>query len=862
MPKPIDPAHSAEADSQKKQNITPQDSAQSTPATEEELQKNVLPKNPADQSPPADNSFMKKLERLILVFKPLWNNATLIFIILIFLALLFPLLPELLPESATYGDIWVDSPEVYTRERLVNDRFTQDAWLKKQLDKDIEYAGAQSYLNELINAQLTARKNATTDKGKTSPALESKAEPAATISSGDLFIDRFDYRDRVRNFKIENLLDDRHDLNGNTLYRLKFDATIIPGSSTHALAQIEVQLNGPDFNPPYTEKKKEQFLAFYRDWLVDLKTRLNETHQLRKNAYYNNEFGRKEYEGFRRYIAKYFYVDVKALPKCLPEEQLSDMERTQQKFHKKEKECIRAIVQSSNFRLIGAGHNYMSTQPDDNDNFKYDQFSENVHFSDNDHFLDNDQSNHAWMDDNDDNEYEFAWIQKAKEEGVDTLLHSYLHTSALKLVLGIQLDQMMNSHPVLASLCKITPLSTVDSEAFDVQETLLSLPAIDIKECAKEQFDELQQEREFGLYAGLTFEDFSTPLFGGDNDHTTRILAEDAYWFKKYPGLSDFCQLTQGYTSAQGIYTAKCKTGLIQFLDHIRNQTKTYAYAVTPKMRSANEYTTFNYNIEAAGASMLNNLAARVGLAKRQQTVNRRGTTVGYGKASANNQETVLGWVISPQVTVGNSRKKIHAPSHQSLSALISLPSWWHRIHLTTSTNWLNQDNDNNKVQSEKNSYYVDLPTNYEHLEATMLEKQQRAPELMTTMLDPINLTACRPGAIVIPGERLWRSSVVTLGHQAADEISVLPNMKGIIARFNIVENQMSIAENRRGDQEEGVKDTGYEIKRKVRVWTSQGMTLLPELATIGVSQTCLQKTLADIRQGSSQKSDTLPVAQ
>lgn len=852
MPKPIDQAHSAEADSQKTQNIPPQDSAQSAPAPEEELQKNVLPKNPADQSPPAENSFMKKLESWIRVFKPLWNNATLIFTILIFLALLFPLLPELLPGSATYGNIWVDSPEVYTRERLVNDRFTQDAWLKKQLDKDIEYAGAQSYLNELINAQLTAQKNATTDKGKISSASESKAEPAATISSGDLFIDRFDYRDRVRNLKIENLLDDRHDLNGNTLYRLKFDATIIPGSSTHALAQIEVQLTGTDFNPPYTEKKKEQFLAFYRDWLVDLKTRLNETHQLRKNAYYNNEFGRKEYAGFRRYIAKYFYIDVNALPECLQEEQLSAMERTQQKFHTKEKECIRAIVQSSNFQLIGAGHNYKGTQSGDNDDFRYDQFS------DNDHFLHNDQLASGWMGDNDDNEYGFALIQRSKAEGVDTLLHSYLHTSALKLVLGIQLDQMMNSHPVLTSLCRIIPMSTMDSVAFDVQETLLSIPAIDTKGCSKEKFDALQQKSESGLYAGLIFEDFSTPLFGGDNDHTIRILAEDAYWFNKYPGLSDFCQLTQGYASPQGIYSARCKTGLIQFLDHIRNQTKTYAYAVTPKMRSANEYTTLNYNMEAAGASMLNNLAARVGLAKRQRTVNRRGTTVGYGKASANNQETVLGWVISPQVTVGNNRKKIHAPSQQSLSALISLPSWWHRIHLTVSTNWLNQDNDNNKVKSEKNSYYVDLPTNYEHLEATMLEKQQRAPELMTTMLDPINLTACRPGAIVIPGERLWRSSVVTLGNQTADEISVLPNMKGIIARFNSVENQMSIAENKRGDQEKGVKDSGYEIKRKVRVWTSQGMTLLPELATISVSQTCLQKTLADIRQGNSQKSNTL----
>ena len=32
----------------------------------------------------------------------------------------------------TTGEIYVDSPEVYTRERLVNDRLEQEAWLRSQ----------------------------------------------------------------------------------------------------------------------------------------------------------------------------------------------------------------------------------------------------------------------------------------------------------------------------------------------------------------------------------------------------------------------------------------------------------------------------------------------------------------------------------------------------------------------------------------------------------------------------------------------------------------------------------------------------------------------------------------------------------
>jgi len=34
----------------------------------------------------------------------------------------------------SFGTILVDSPEIYTRERLVNDRFREDAWLKSTLE--------------------------------------------------------------------------------------------------------------------------------------------------------------------------------------------------------------------------------------------------------------------------------------------------------------------------------------------------------------------------------------------------------------------------------------------------------------------------------------------------------------------------------------------------------------------------------------------------------------------------------------------------------------------------------------------------------------------------------------------------------
>ena len=78
---------------------------------------------------------------------------------------------------------------------------------------------------------------------------EPRAEPkdVPKLSSRDKLVDAVDYRDQVRNFLIENQLDDRHDLNGNSLYRLKFDATIVPGVNTQALAEVHVRLLGPAF---------------------------------------------------------------------------------------------------------------------------------------------------------------------------------------------------------------------------------------------------------------------------------------------------------------------------------------------------------------------------------------------------------------------------------------------------------------------------------------------------------------------------------------------------------------------------------------------------------------------------------------
>ena len=66
------------------------------------------------------------------------------------------------------------------------------------------------------------------------------------------------------------------------------------------------------------------------------------------------------------------------------------------------------------------------------------------------------------------------------------------------------------------------------------------------------------------------------------------------------------------------------------------------------------------------------------------------------------------------------------------------------------------------------------------------------------------------PAALLIKGTNLWRSTEVTLGAQAADEIRVLPDMAGIIARFQTVKEPTSV-------------DGTLPRSVDVNIWTSGG---------------------------------------
>lgn len=836
-----------------------------------------------------------------------WKVIRVLLSMLVFAGLLVFLVKEFMPSHDTYGSIYVDSPEVYTRERLVNDRFLQDAWLNKWLDLKsghTEFVGNKSYLDVLnfIKASIGE-----TDKNKVAePPERSTQSSAASLSTGDVFVDMVDFRDRVRNYKIENQLDDRHDLKGNTLYRLKFDATIVPGNSTRALARIKVKLMQPecieesnDTSQEDSQPERESRLReVYKRWLSNLQARLNRIHREQKQVYFNNKFKEEDYAALRDYFKLYYDIRVNEVTECSKlgggdSSVEAENEKSEQKKshpdHSIQRTCIRSIVRQQ-------------LEKEQSDFITYGEYIQNKENKTDDSPISKESTKSVVSDVVPRGEYKSV-IQSTPvtelkiKESLETHLNSFMASKTLRLVFGIRvpmstiIEKPFPGIPQLRPITKVTFLGHQPQRAgyqvFSVDERTVEIPAINKEMIDRESFEELSKfsnnyaeqsgEEDNKTTPGKDFE--AIKLFSGEKyddfvqlDNTKSpdpatlqnfyILKDDDNWLRRTESYPVNRLVFNEIKSWPGTYVAKADIGLQKFEQYARTQTTTYAYAVTPKMRSENQFSSFQRATEAKGGTLswLKDISVQAHLARSMaiSTVNRKGTTVGFAEETGKS-EAVFGWIIGPRISTADSREKIHTPVQQSLSALVSLPSWWNQARLTVTTDWIDPDstirnekgdeikNDKGKsgkdMSDEKRGilYQLDLPPNYENLEIDILKLQGLGPEVMESHLDPIRLTACKPGAIVIPGGRLWRSTVVTMGYQTADQISVLPNMKGIIAIFNTVKNQMSVAEAKQAKKDEN-NSNGFEISRTVRVWTSQGMVALPEPARIGIPNSWHEK--------------------
>src|SRR4029077_13365747 len=186
---------------------------------------------------------------------------------------------------ATEGQIIVSSPAVYTRQRLVNDRLSQTRWLQDQLKVTEAPDQTLRGIDEVRIGVRSGGTKASISVAKKSPAEGGSAPPAEAGSqdkekqdaavlntppvnptSSDLFRMKNAYREEVRSEIMETQLDDRHDIKGNTIYRLAFDVAVLPGAKTNSLAIVKVTLAHD------SEGVIDDYVTLYYDWMRSMQS--------------------------------------------------------------------------------------------------------------------------------------------------------------------------------------------------------------------------------------------------------------------------------------------------------------------------------------------------------------------------------------------------------------------------------------------------------------------------------------------------------------------------------------------------------------------------------------------------------------
>jgi hypothetical protein len=740
-------------------------------------------------------------------------------------------LGDLFGERTTLGTIVVGSPAIYTRERLVNDRFLQDAWLSNQLEPE-------SGIHDSLGIRTESRAGAV----RAGPAKEPAAAPGnpgppATggpqprLSSRARLLEEVDYREVVRSLLIENQLDDRHDLNGNSLYRFKFEASVLPGTNTQAGALIQVRLISPPFLASGPGKHNLKSLAslgsledialwrtIYSGWIENLRARLNQTHTELKQGFHNNEFSHNDYAHLIAFLSRNLNVGVKEVCPAQFEdvrgpETLGMPLSTEE--HGARKRCIAAMVERTIPRKVVVtplGDAPIGT-------YLVDPKGERP--------AESDDTNRA----------------RKIHDTVEAWLNSFFAGKTVKLVLGLAVPEAnffqarFNDIPAFKNLVRLTFFNgnpdAIEGRVFDVNEKVFSVAAFDPGRITQPEMTKIFQPG--GLLAGHAPDDFGPldPARPGRlrvSRRTLDSLKDDVREFSE----EEFMDASSG----QGVYAASAEVGLLNFVRAARKNALSFTYGVTPKESADSVDVTLSADARVEGQTPDKSEAGAAQLRREatSRTLQRRTTVVGFaGVPSKNPRDAEFGWLISPRLIGldGMRQAYVQTPAQYSLSALLSIPAWWNKAQFVVSTSWVGKAGRVIARQAPI-EYVVDLPTDFEPLEALLLgtDRLGLGPELMEFRLDSIALTACQPGAIVIPGRRLWRSTKVTLGYQTADSISVLPNMKGIIAKFDRVQNPITRDEDAALRKKGG---DGGEIHRPVRVWTSQGSLTLPQPATIGV---------------------------
>jgi hypothetical protein len=788
---------------------------------------------------------------------------------------------------STYGAIVVAAPKVYSRERLVNDRFRQENWLKGKLDatdtlveqgKFAQNQIAYSERNVLRFAGgVTGRTDRSNPERKNDDAKDEEADSAGNASRTktemtrlrpspntvhgtmiDEFRDINAYREEVRSELMQTQLDDSHDIAGNTLYRLNFDATIIPGRNSKEIVIIKVEIDH-DNQSDHEAARRSEYKEIYEEWRKHLQAKID-TSVAGLMVSFGLPYG-SSLEGEKTYtlLSRFIHREIE--------------ESVPRKGYFGDGTKIKEILDL--FSILHA--QVVSTRA-------INQFKEQLQ-----NYLANLSDEQLLALDICDRyacgKYRHLW----DKEKISILLRKIYQSETCRVsstslrgirtfVDGIAFEcpQLGGPHDSLfAMMAFLTRAQQAHSGFLSQLRELFPLDKAEIGQRIQntENLDMLLGPPSPGEIADVVAKFKKATLFGKNANDDYNELADFApvvplrcLFTPKITGCGhEACRLTLEPLKSDHQVDQECRRGkstqtFIKWFDSLLNDhAKAFAYGVTPRQLS-----------ERISALLEDQVAARLGLAaavgapdvanaetvlkflrdKAQtiEAIRRHPLVVGFGDfrransqtgQSAGSQTTAkanFGWVISPHFDLtGGSGRGTHITVQHSLAAMVSVPSWWKSMRVTISQCWISEvgheafmsthgagldkwcppHDDTRKPVGFK----VQLPGSVAEIDQKLRVSVIQEPYLVQTrVIAEQGLEEGRNGRVVLEGGRLWKSPVVTLGNQVADEIEVLPNMGGIVAKFGCIS---PLPESSGGAQVREKRN----VALPVTVWTSEGHT-------------------------------------
>lgn len=704
------------------------------------------------------------------------------------------------------GYVYVDSPEVYTRERLINERLNEEAWLNQQLagvDENLDFTVYENIVRSDVTLAARTDGNDAGDAAGDGAGQSADADDSAIIGFDQKFRLKSATRSLIRQRIIENKLDDRHDLEGNALYILKFDNTLIDAPVVDRMAAVSMEVlpplaiqnlisearagaKRPELSRSMRERSGARLNEIYFEWISSIAARINAIAAAQYGAFLNN---RIDANGRARLVA---FIGAEA------DLQAGDELAT----------------------IAAADRPYM----------------------------------HLW------NEI------RGQFPAMDTTLFvkrlkAYFIERAVSQVLGVaeelitfNLDQQFSTQREFA----------VSIEDLDKKVRVSAI--IDLDQFAKPRVA-VHPRSWFGFIVGgdcevvetsnmfsfgeLELEDRSLRIYSATPDTPIDIEAvsditrqmvldyqgeqrvRDAGWQLTDLGAIGFfgnetIRVNQGCGE---FYSFNIRVGYYDFVSRILSF-NTYSYSVLPRestipvindIRNRRDYSAGH------GGSLLGGVFEDTSRSvELRPALTTFGDVVARDTTEVSSPAPVVGWVLDPAARAPRARETgDYVTMNESVLAIISVPAWWREIRLVIRKRWITSDGSTMEVEtvfqemadvpnvsdvpdaagpSRARGLPVRLPSRPELIDSLLIENAQTRGPLIVG-IDHGDATSCEDFPLLVIGQRLWRNTAVTVGSVKAARIEVMPDMGGVIAYFR----QPFRAES--GDS--------------LRIWTSEGVAAI-----------------------------------